>query len=60
MIFRSFTQVIQQVGKKYYPVRGKKIIKIIKEIKNNRLIKTTLGNCLIRRVNQTIIVSKER
>ena len=60
VIFRSFTQVIQQVGKKYYPVRGKKIIKIIKEIKNNRLIKTTLGNCLIRRVNQTIIVSKER
>ena len=60
VIFRSFTKVIQQVGKKYYPVRGKKIVKIIKEIKNNSLTKTTLGNCLIKRVNKTIIVSKER
>ena len=60
VVFRSFTEVVQLVGKKYYPVRGKKIIKIIKEIKNNNLIKTTLGNCLIKKVNQTIIVSKER
>ena len=60
VVFRSLTEVIQLVGKKYYPVRGKKIVKIIREIRNDSLKKTTLGNCIIKRVNQTIIVSKER
>jgi len=28
VVFRSFTEVIKLVGKKYYPVRGKKLIKL--------------------------------
>ncbi len=59
IVFRSFTKVLQFVGKKYYPARGKKVIKIIDQIKNDSFTKTTLGNCLIKKVNQTIIVSKE-
>ena len=59
ILFRSFTEVIKIVGKKYYPVRGKKIINIIHKFKNDGIFKTTLGNCVIRKVNQTIIVSKE-
>jgi len=60
VIFRSLTEIIKIVGMKYYPVRGKKIIKIIELIKDNHYFKITLGNCLIRRVNDTIILSKER
>ncbi len=59
IIFRSFTEVIKIVGKKYYPARGKKIVKIINIINEGNFHKTTLGNCLIKKVNQTIIVSKE-
>ena len=59
IVFRSFTEVIKIVGGKYYPVRGKKIDKMIELIRNNAFSKTTLGNCVIRKVNQTIIVSKE-
>ncbi len=59
IVFRSLTQIIQTVGKKYYPVRGKKIDKIVELIKNNALYKITLGNCLIKKVNNTIILSKE-
>ena len=59
VIFRSFTDVIKIVGKKYYPVRGKKIDSIIQLINNKSYFKVTLGGCVIKKVNQTIIVSKE-
>ena len=60
VVFRSLTEVLKAVGKKYYPVRGKKIDNLIYRIKNNNLFMTTLGNCLIKRVNNSVIVSKER
>tara|TARA_B100001250_G_scaffold244574_1_gene210231 strand:+ start:123 stop:1133 length:1011 start_codon:yes stop_codon:yes gene_type:complete len=59
VVFRSLTKVLKLVGQKHYPVRGKKIIQIIELIKKDKFIKRTLGNCLIKRVNKTIIVSKE-
>jgi len=59
VVFRSFTEIIKFVGKKYYPVRGKKIEKIIQTIKNKVSLKITLGGCIVKKVNQTIIVTKE-
>ena len=59
VIFRSFTDVIKIVGKKYYPVRGKKIDSIIQLINNKSYFKVTLGGCVIKKINQTVIVSKE-
>ena len=59
IIFRAFSESIKIVGKKYYPVRGKKLDKIIKDIKNNRLLRATLGGCIIERLNQSVIISKE-
>ncbi len=59
VIFRSFTEIIKIVGKKYYPVRGKKIDAILELIKSKPSFKVTLGGCIIRKVNQTVIVSKE-
>ena len=60
VVFRSLTEVLKGVGKKYYPVRGKKIDKLIYQIKNDNSFKTTLGNCLIKKVNNSVLVSKER
>ena len=59
VIFRSFSEIIKLIGKKYYFVRGKKLEKIISEIDKNSSFKGTLGGCIIEKVNQTIIVSKE-
>jgi tRNA(Ile)-lysidine synthase len=59
IIFRSLTQIIQILGKKYYPARGKSISKLIKEINTKSFIKVTLGGCYIDRVNETILISKE-
>ena len=60
VVFRSLSEILRVVGKKYYPVRGKKINHVVELIKNKSFIKTTLGNCILKRVNNTIIVTKER
>ncbi len=60
VVFRSLTEVLKDVGKKYYPVRGKKVDKLIYQIKNDSSFKITLGNCVIKKVNNSVIVSKER
>ncbi len=59
VVFRSLTEIIRAVGKKFYPVRGKKIDMLIFKINNSGNFKITLGNCIFKKVNNCIIVSKE-
>ena len=59
VVFRSFTEIIKRVGKRYYPTRGKKIDNIIHLIDVKPSFKVTLGGCIIKKVNETVIVSKE-
>ena len=59
VIFRSMIDFIKIIGGKYNTVRGKKIDNILNKIENNVLIKETLGGCIIKKLNQTVIISKE-
>ena len=59
IVFRSLSESIRLIGKRYYSVRGKKVDNIIKFIKNNESYKATLGGCIIEKVDQTVIISKE-
>jgi len=59
VVFRSLSDSIKLVGEKYHSSRGKKLDKIIKEIKNDEFSKATLGGCIIEKVNQTVIIAKE-
>ena len=59
VVFRSLTFVIQKIGKKYYPVRGKSINELIKRITFETFSKITLGGCFIESVNETILISRE-
>jgi tRNA(Ile)-lysidine synthase len=59
VVFRSLTEVIKIVGKKYYAVRGKKIDKVIDLINTKSSFKVTLGGCIIKKVNETVILYKE-
>ena len=59
IIHRSLSDLILIVGKKDNPVRGKKIGNILNKIKNKRFIKETLGGCVIKMINHTIILTKE-
>ena len=59
IIFRSLSDSLKLVGKKFYSVRGKKLDKIIRDIKKDEIFKQTLGGCIIEKVNQTVIIKKE-
>ena len=47
------------MGKKPNFVRGKKIENILNKIKERKLKKETLGGCVIKMVNHTVILTKE-
>jgi tRNA(Ile)-lysidine synthase len=59
VVFRSFSDSIKLIGNKFNAVRGKKIDYILDKIRHNSLKKETLGGCVIKKVNQTVIISKE-
>ena len=59
IIFRALSESIKLVGKKYYSVRGRKLDKIIHDVNNCHSFRVTLGGCIIEKVNQTVIISKE-
>ena len=59
VIFRSLSDLIHLIGKKPNFVRGKKIENILSKIKAGKLSKTTLGGCVIKKVNHTVILTKE-
>jgi len=60
VIFRSLSVIIKHTGKKYYPVRGKSLDFLILKILDNSFFKSTLGGCLIEKIDQTVIISKEK
>ena len=59
IIFRSLTKILQILGKKNYPVRGKSIDELIRGINAKSFSKVTLGGCFIESVKETILISKE-
>ena len=59
VILRSLSESIKLIGGNYYPVRGKKLDRIISDYEKKRLFRVTLGGCIIERVNLTVIISKE-
>ena len=59
VVFRSISKIIKIVGKKFYSARGKKICYLLNLIHEKSFLKTSLGNCLIKKVNQSIIITKE-
>ena len=59
VVMRSLSDLIKYVGKNYYSVRGRKLKNIIEKIKKETFFKATLGGCIIKKVNKTILISKE-
>ena len=60
VIFRSLSDLIHLMGKKSNFTRGKKIENIMNKIKNEKLRKETLGGCVIKMINHTVILTKEQ
>ena len=60
IIFRSIMDLLKKVSSKYYPPRGKSVKELILAINLNNQLKTTLGGCLIEKVDRTVIISPEK
>ncbi len=59
IIFRSLSGSLKMISGNFYSARGKKIDKLIEFLKKGRITKITLGGCIIEKINQTVILSKE-
>ena len=60
IIFKSISDILSLVSKKYYAPRSKKIINLINNMKKNNFNKATLGGCIIEKKEGFISVSKEQ
>ena len=60
IIFRSISDILRIIGNRYYSARGKSIDNMIKDIITKKFKKTTLGGCLIEKINKTLIISREK
>ena len=59
VLFRSFSDSLKTIGGRYFSARGKKIDNILKMIEKDVLKKETLAGCMVKKVNQTVIITKE-
>ena len=59
IIFKSFSDILSLVSGNYYPPRSKKIVNLIKRLKENKFTKSTLGGCIIEEKENFIVIWKE-
>ena len=61
IIFRSLSFSMKSVSEKYYVARGKSVEDLIKKIKTDKIkTKVTLGGCFVEKINETILISREK
>ena len=61
IVFRSFSEVIQKVGKKDTPTRGAKVENLLKYFKSsNNYSKKTLSGCIIQKFKNSVIIYPEK
>ena len=61
IVFRSFSEVIQKVGKKDNFARGVKVENLIKYLRSiNNYSKKTLSGCIIQKIENSVIIYPEK
>ena len=59
IVFRSFSKIIKLISNKYYLPRGKKIERLIIDLKNRKRPRFTLSDCLIEKICNSVLISQE-
>ncbi len=60
IVFRSFSQLIQKIGKKDTFARGAKVENLLKYLRStNNYSKKTLSGCIIEKLENSVIISRE-
>ena len=60
IIFRTIGTLISKIGEKYYMPRGKDLKNLVKKMQLYSFNKSTLGGCIIEKLNNSFIIQKER
>ncbi len=60
IIFKSLSVLFTNISQKEYPPRGKKMISLIRDLKNKQYLKATLGGTIIEKIRNSVIVYKEK
>ena len=60
IVLRSLIKIIRDVGDNYYPPRGKQVINLIKSLRSSEIHKSTLSNCVIEKMNNSVIFYREK
>ncbi|MFL2853843.1 MAG: tRNA lysidine(34) synthetase TilS [Candidatus Pelagibacter sp.] len=59
IILRSFTKILQDISGRYFPARGKSVSRILDQIRQKSILKTTIGGCVIEKIENSVVIYKE-
>ena len=60
IVFRSLVNLIKKIGNKYYPPRGKSISQLLSKFKSGEIEKINISGCILEKINNSIIIYKEK
>jgi hypothetical protein len=58
-VFRSLSNILKIIGKKYYDSRGKNLNQLLEKIKLKNFNKMTLSDCIIEKLNNSLVIYQE-
>ena len=60
IVFRSFSELVQKIGKRSFFARGTKIQNLINYLRStDNFKKKTLSGCIIQKIENSVIISPE-
>ena len=60
IVFRSLSKLIKNLNGEYYAPRGRKLTKLINNLKGKDFYKATLGGTIIKKLHNSVIVTEEK
>ena len=59
IILRSFTKILQDISGRYFPARVKSVSNTLNQIRQKSILKTTVGGCVIEKLENSVVIYKE-
>ena len=60
IVFRSLSSLLNKISKRYYSPRGKSLVELINKVKFKDFKKSTLGGCIVEKINESVLISREK
>tara|TARA_B100000959_G_scaffold281232_1_gene344858 strand:- start:204 stop:1247 length:1044 start_codon:yes stop_codon:yes gene_type:complete len=60
IVFRSLSNILKKIGKKYYAPRGKSINQLLIKFESGDIKKANISGCILEKYNNSFIICKEK